>query len=93
MYTWTEYERGWGQRPDGASLHVSEDVAKKYIKDYWDRQPKKVPDDYSKEDQSTPMKVKVSDQLFEQISKTGSLMLWQGEFNKLRTAEEILKVL
>ena len=47
---WTEYERGWGQRPDGYSLHASVKDAKDYIKTYWDTMPdrsKGVPDEYS----------------------------------------------
>lgn len=44
---WTEYERGWGSRPDGHTLHLTEEVAKEYISDYWARQPKNVPDEYS----------------------------------------------
>lgn len=33
---WTEFERGWGQRPDGWSLHSSKDDAESFIKDYND---------------------------------------------------------
>ena len=45
---WEESERGWGNRPDGYSLHLSEDDRNKYISDYWDRQPKQVPDEYER---------------------------------------------
>lgn len=27
---WTEYESGWGQRPDGVSLHKDSDTAKAF---------------------------------------------------------------
>jgi hypothetical protein len=47
---WLERERGWGQRPDGYSLHLSETDRKTYLKEYWDKMPKQVPDEYSKED-------------------------------------------
>ena len=30
---WTETERGWGQRPDGKSFHISMEEAEKYIKE------------------------------------------------------------
>jgi len=38
MITWLESEAGWGQRPDGYSLHISHEVAKKYSDDYMSRQ-------------------------------------------------------
>lgn len=30
----TEYEQGWGQRPDGVLYAIKEEDLKKYIKDY-----------------------------------------------------------
>lgn len=56
LVTWTESERGWGQRPDGASLHLTRDDAKAFIQAYWDRMPARsqlggdVPDEYSRPD-------------------------------------------
>lgn len=49
---WTESERGWGQRPDGVSLHRSKEAAAAYIEEYWDRMPPRgpkgeVPDEYT----------------------------------------------
>lgn len=40
---WTEYERGWGQRPDGSSLHPNIEEAKKAIKEHWDREKERNP--------------------------------------------------
>lgn len=31
---WTEYERGWGQRPDGTTLHMNKSAADEYITHY-----------------------------------------------------------
>jgi len=45
---WLESERGWGFRPDGYSLHLTEEDRKSYIKAYWDRMPDQVPDEYSR---------------------------------------------
>lgn len=46
---WTEYERGWGQRPDGWSLHSSREAAvafkEAYVAKYNNRAV--VPDEYS----------------------------------------------
>ena len=33
--TWTESERGWGQRPDGYSLHETQQDVSAYIAAYW----------------------------------------------------------
>lgn len=44
---WIESERGWGQRPDGFSLHLTKQNADEYIKAYWDSMPDAVPDEYS----------------------------------------------
>ena len=33
---WEESERGWGVRPDGCSLHLTEADRKQFIKEYWD---------------------------------------------------------
>ena len=46
---WTEYERGWGRRPDGCSLHLGEENHKKFCAAYWQNMPKDVPGEYSTE--------------------------------------------
>lgn len=47
---WTEYERGWGQRYDGTSLHKSKEAAEKAVKDYdaKNNNADTVPDCYTK---------------------------------------------
>jgi len=48
---WTETEQGWGSRPDGISVHFSEEQRIAYIKEYQDNLNKfwkgKVPREYS----------------------------------------------
>ena len=46
VLSWTEHERGWGQRPDGISLHVSQEALTTYVDAYWKRQPKDTPNEY-----------------------------------------------
>ncbi len=46
--SWLESERGWGTRPDGYSLHLTESDRLAYIKDYWAGMPDEVPDEYSR---------------------------------------------
>lgn len=50
--TWTERERGWGQRPDGFTLHLSMADRDAYVVGYnaqWNSEPK-VPDSYTHAD-------------------------------------------
>lgn len=44
---WTEHERGWGNRPDGFSVHPSAAAAVAYVEAYWARMPKAVQDEFS----------------------------------------------
>ncbi|HTE58645.1 MAG TPA: hypothetical protein VK694_07965 [Verrucomicrobiae bacterium] len=63
---WEETERGWGERPDGFSLHLSLDGLRRYIKAYWDRMPDQAPSEYSRPN-GTPYSVGVSDEVAAQI--------------------------
>ena len=45
---WLESERGWGTRPDGYSLHKTEEDCDKFIRDYWNQMSLEVPDEYSR---------------------------------------------
>lgn len=56
---WTESEAGWGQRPDGHTLHFSKEMADAYIKAHWDGMPATVPSCYSRP--SEPYQIEVSD--------------------------------
>jgi hypothetical protein len=70
-------ERGWGQRPDGYSLHLTESDRKQYIKDYWDKMPDEVQDEYSRPEGS-PERIDVDETLHAQVkaSKNG-LRFWR----------------
>lgn len=35
VQSWLESEEGWGYRPDGVSIHFSEESRKQYIDAYW----------------------------------------------------------
>lgn len=45
---WIESERGWGQRPDGVSLHVSRQELESFIANHWEGQPDETPEIYSR---------------------------------------------
>ena len=68
---WEESERGWGTRPDGYSLHLSESDAKEYVKDYWDGMPKETPDEYSRPCGSL-YSAEVDNDTYQQIDGLGS---------------------
>ena len=88
--TWTESERGWGTRPDGATLHLTMEDYKKYVEEYWGRMPKEIPDEYSRPDGS-PRNVVISDELYQKVvaSKNG-IPLWQGEYSKMKSEQQII---
>jgi hypothetical protein len=68
---WTEYERGWGQRPDGETYYPTLEAANKAIKDHYDSQPDgPAPDCYTKP--GTPKLVEVSGELYKLIHKRKS---------------------
>lgn len=67
---WTEYERGWGSRPDGHTLHVSKELAEKFVEDYWAKMPDDVPDEYSSP--SPVFHVDVDQETMDRLSVEGS---------------------
>ena len=66
MVEWVESERGWGIRPDGVSLHHHDNMAKHYIRSYWNDMPDETPDEYSRPN-SDPTPVEISDDLYEEM--------------------------
>lgn len=88
--TWTESERGWGQRPDGCTIHLSKEDYKAYVKEYWDRMPNTVQDEYSRPDNNV-REVVLSDSLQEKLNKSkNGICLWQTQFRELKEKNEIL---
>lgn len=45
---WEESERGWGTRPDGYSVHLTDDDRQAYIDEYWASMPDEAPAEYSR---------------------------------------------
>jgi hypothetical protein len=45
---WEESEQGWGVRPDGYSLHTSQEALTEYVKTYWEGMPEEPPTEYSR---------------------------------------------
>ncbi len=55
-----------GQRPDGFSLHLTEDDRSKYCKEYWDNMPPTPPPEYSKED-GRPFLLDVNEKTYKKL--------------------------
>lgn len=93
LITWTESERGWGQRPDGASLHMTQDDAKTYLDSYWKSMPDEVPDEYSRNDSGTGKLVVVSSDMYSKLktSKNRSVRLFEHEYSDARKRGDIRK--
>lgn len=67
---WLESERGWGTRPDGYSLHLSDEDRKQFINDYWAGMPDEVPDEYSRPD-GTSYWCEVDEETYEKVRGSG----------------------
>ena len=86
--SWEESERDWGVRPDGFSLHLSEDLARAYVESYWAEMPDRVPHTYSRP-AGRPLQVKVSKELYRQIRK-GNLGLRLNNENELTRKKDLI---
>lgn len=86
---WEESERGWGVRPDGASLHINENELKSYISSvYKDRDPKNVPHEYERH-VGNPIEVEVTDSLYSLVESKNQ-RLAQYQLNNLIKLEDII---
>lgn len=65
---WEESERGWGSRPDGFSIHLTESDREAFIKHYWANMPDSVPDEYSRPD-GKPYKALVDKETFIKVKE------------------------
>lgn len=63
---WEESERGWGVRPDGYSLHLTEADRAAYVQAYWDWMPDEVQDEYSRPS-GTPYSAEVDDAVLAKV--------------------------
>jgi len=81
---WLESERGWGTRPDGCSLHLTEDDLRRYVETYWAGMPDEVPEEYSKPT-GNPYPLQVTQVMYKRIEKGEyGIRLWQWEMRELQ---------
>lgn len=65
---WFEYERGWGSRPDGITLHSSRQKRDAYVEHYNKtyNNKKVVPDCYTRAS-DTPQLIEVEDDIYKEV--------------------------
>lgn len=74
---WEETERGWGCRPDGWTMHLTEEDRAAFVKEFWARQRKllgeETPYEYTRESGS-PYIMDVDEETYEKVraSKNGT---------------------
>lgn len=80
---WEESERGWGVRPDGYSLHMSENDRRAFVQECWDKMPKgEAPDEYSRED-GRPYEAVVDQKTYDSVkSSKNGIRVW-GEVSMI----------
>lgn len=66
---WLESELGLGTRPDGYSIHLSEQDRKAYVAEYWKGMPEETPDEYSRPE-GGPVPFEVQGDVYEKVKST-----------------------
>ena len=79
IFSWTEFERGWGARPDGHSIHASAQAGLDYVKSFYqrNRQGGYVPDEYEQPDRDEPTEVR-AEELIARWVEQGDQRVWRG---------------
>lgn len=68
---WIESERGWGQKPYGYSLHLTEEDMKAFIEEHWSAWPDEAPEWYYGPDiMSSPRPFEVDEKTYQEIKKS-----------------------
>lgn len=91
---WTEFERGWGNRPDGFTYHLTQKHRDDYVKQYNEKYNAEsyVPDEYSTAT-GNPYLVIVDDNLFKLIKDHDGNMWGEGNHGPSpATNEEVLEL-
>ena len=87
---WEESERGWGVKPDGASLHINKESFDEYLTEiYSSRDANNVPDEYDRPVGSS-IEVEVDDEIYDVIVEDKNLRLPQYQLNNLIKLKNIV---
>lgn len=79
IQNWTERERGWGQRPDGFTIHLSKEHHKNYVSYYMKtyNNADSVPDEYTTTD-GDPIEIEVDSELYGRIKRASDFKREDG---------------
>lgn len=88
---WEESERGWGVRPDGASLHINVESYRKYLNNIYDsrRDIQDVPNEYNRVVGSV-IETVVSDDIYNMLLSEKNIRLPQYQLNNLIKLKDII---
>lgn len=76
---WEESERGWSRRPDGFSIHLTEQDRVDFVAAHWDRQPDEIPDVYSfPSNERFPLEIATASPLYQQLLQSKNGVYGQG---------------
>lgn len=93
---WEESERGWGTRPDGISIHLTEEDRSAYCENYWREERKRnagggTPDEYERE-AGRPWKAEITDlEAIKLVTQHRSQRIYKGWEMYKRLADGALK--
>ena len=74
---WEEVEVGWGERPDGYSLHLSLEDLESFVASHWEKWPDKLPAEYS-QPCGTPFECPVDYETYRQVQESPRGFLYEG---------------
>ncbi len=84
---WTEYERGWGQRPDGTTFCKTKEIAEEISRKAYEGRGDTVADEYTNPGTITLMEV--SPALYNKVQEDGSFFLIRGDPMKWAATPEV----
>lgn len=91
---WEESEAGWGTRPDGVSIHLTELDRIAFCERHWVEENKRsngvTPEEYSREN-GKPFTVEVGPNLLNQLanSKDKGIRFWNNQWQDLQKSNEV----
>lgn len=87
---WEESERGWGNRPDGCSLHLDSQSRDTYVNDiYKNRTENDIPDEYDRVI-GEPIETFISDVMYSRVKLKTNVRIHEHELNNLMNMAEII---
>jgi len=90
LQEWEESERGWGVRPDGCSIHLTNEDLNDYIKYVYDtRNTDYIPDEYDRIS-GEPNRVSISDEIMEDLKKEKTLRLSRVSYYNMKKLGKIV---